>query len=130
VLGNRVLGRIYGPKRDEVTGERRKLLTEELHNLYSFPNIITFFYLNLSHYRHASDKGERKYSCYSFLISALGGVSGQRHAQAALYPRGKDPEGAGWASDLVWTQRLEEKSVASDGNRTSVVYSVVRHCTD
>jgi hypothetical protein len=38
---NRVLGRIFGPKRDEVTGEWRKLHNEELHNLYSSPNIIT-----------------------------------------------------------------------------------------
>jgi hypothetical protein len=29
-----------GPKRDEVTGGRRKLHNEELHNLYSFPSII------------------------------------------------------------------------------------------
>jgi uncharacterized membrane protein len=29
-----------GPKRDDVTGEWRKLHNEELHNLYSFPNII------------------------------------------------------------------------------------------
>jgi hypothetical protein len=37
---NRVLRRIFGPKRDEVTGERRKLRNEELHNLYSSPDII------------------------------------------------------------------------------------------
>jgi hypothetical protein len=37
---NRVLRRIFGPKRDEVTGEWRKLHNEELHNLYSFPDII------------------------------------------------------------------------------------------
>jgi hypothetical protein len=37
---NRVLGRIFGPKRDEVTGEWRKLHNEELHILYSSPNII------------------------------------------------------------------------------------------
>jgi hypothetical protein len=36
----RVLRRIFGPKRDEVTGEWRKLHTEELHNLYSSPDII------------------------------------------------------------------------------------------
>jgi hypothetical protein len=35
-----VLRRIYGPKRDEVTGERRKLHNEELNNLYSSPNIM------------------------------------------------------------------------------------------
>jgi hypothetical protein len=37
---NRVLGRIFGPKRDEVTGEWRKLHNGELHNLYSSPDII------------------------------------------------------------------------------------------
>jgi hypothetical protein len=37
---NRVLRRIYGPKRDEVTGDWRKLHNEELRNLYSSLNII------------------------------------------------------------------------------------------
>jgi hypothetical protein len=36
-----VLRRIFGPKRDEVTGDLRKLHNEELHNLYSSPSIIT-----------------------------------------------------------------------------------------
>jgi hypothetical protein len=36
-----VLRRIFGPKRDEVTGGWRKLHNEELHNLYSLPSIIT-----------------------------------------------------------------------------------------
>jgi hypothetical protein len=40
VFKNRVLRRIFGPKRDEVTAERRKLHNEELHNLYSSPDII------------------------------------------------------------------------------------------
>jgi hypothetical protein len=40
VFENRVLRRIFGPKRDEVTGEWRKLHNEELHNLYSTPDII------------------------------------------------------------------------------------------
>jgi hypothetical protein len=40
VFENRVLRRIFGPKRDEVTGKWRKLHIEELHNLYSSPNII------------------------------------------------------------------------------------------
>jgi hypothetical protein len=35
-----VLRRIFGPKRDEVTGEWRKLHNEELNNLYSSPNIV------------------------------------------------------------------------------------------
>jgi hypothetical protein len=37
---NRVLRRIFGPKRDGVTGGRIKLCNEELHKLYSSPNII------------------------------------------------------------------------------------------
>jgi hypothetical protein len=40
VFENRVLRRIFGPTRDEVTGEWRKLHNEELHNLYSSPDII------------------------------------------------------------------------------------------
>jgi hypothetical protein len=37
---NRVLRRIFGPKRDEMTGGWRKLHNEELHSLYSSPSII------------------------------------------------------------------------------------------
>jgi hypothetical protein len=40
VFENRVLRRIFGPKRNEITGECRKLHNEELHILYSSPNII------------------------------------------------------------------------------------------
>jgi hypothetical protein len=40
VFENRVLRRIFGPNRDKVTGDWRKLHNEELHNLYSSPNII------------------------------------------------------------------------------------------
>jgi hypothetical protein len=40
VFQNRVLMRIFGPKRDEVTGEWRKLHNEELNDLYSLPNLV------------------------------------------------------------------------------------------
>jgi hypothetical protein len=40
VFENRVLMRIFGPKRDEITRERRRLHNEELNALYSSPNII------------------------------------------------------------------------------------------
>jgi len=40
VFENRVLRRIFGPKRDEVTGEWRKLHNEELNHLYSSPSIV------------------------------------------------------------------------------------------
>jgi hypothetical protein len=58
----------------------------------------------------------------------LMGVSGQLHAPAALYPRGKGPsvpivQEAGWAPEPVWTQRLEEKSSAPAGDRTPIARS-------
>jgi hypothetical protein len=65
------------------------------------------------------------------------GVSGQRHAPAALFHPGKGPpvpigQEDGWAPEPVWTQRLEEKSVApcqgSNPDRP-VVQPVVGHYT-
>jgi hypothetical protein len=40
VVENRVLGRIFGPNRDEETGKWKKLHNEDSHNLFSSPNII------------------------------------------------------------------------------------------
>jgi hypothetical protein len=74
-------------------------------------------------------QGERKYSSYSFLTSALQLVCGQRHVLPALYSRERTHgtgQEAGWASELVWTESLQEKSFPSAGNRTPVVQSVVR----
>jgi hypothetical protein len=51
-------------------------------------------------------------------------VSGQRHTPAVLYLRERTPVTigweAGWASELVWTQRLEVKPLASAGDRTPI----------
>jgi hypothetical protein len=40
VFENRVLRRVFGPKRDNATGEWRKLHNEEMNDLYSLPNIV------------------------------------------------------------------------------------------
>jgi hypothetical protein len=40
VFENRVLRKIFGPKRDEVTGEWRRLYNKDLYDLHSLPDII------------------------------------------------------------------------------------------
>jgi len=40
VFQNRVMRRIFGPKRDEVRGEWRRLVNEEINEMYSSPNIV------------------------------------------------------------------------------------------
>jgi hypothetical protein len=54
VFENRVLRRLIGPKRGEVTGEWRKLHTEELHDLYSSPSIIRIMKARMRRTRHVA----------------------------------------------------------------------------
>jgi hypothetical protein len=91
--------------------------------------------VNLSRYVYAGDKGERKYKSYSFLTSPVDGGNWSASRPGRALPPGKAPpvpivQEAGWASELVWTQRIEEKSVASTGDRTPVAQSVAKQYTD
>jgi hypothetical protein len=84
--------------------------------------------------RHGGGRGERRYSSYSFLTSALEGGEWSASRPGRALPPGKGPpvpivQEAGWAPEPVWTQGLEEKSSASVGNRTPIVQPVVRHKT-
>jgi hypothetical protein len=64
VFENRVLRRIFGWKRDEVTGDRRKLHNEDLHNLYSFPSIIRITKSRrMRLVRHVPQIGEKRIAC-------------------------------------------------------------------
>jgi len=61
VLENRVLRRIFGPKRDEVTGGWRKLHNEELNDLYCSPNIVWVIKLRRKRWAgHVARMGERR----------------------------------------------------------------------
>jgi hypothetical protein len=61
VFENRVLRRIFGPKRDEVTGEWRKLHNEELRDLYCPPTIIRMMKLRRMRWaEHVARMGEKR----------------------------------------------------------------------
>jgi hypothetical protein len=68
VFENRVLRRIFEPKRDGVTGGWRKLHNEELHNLYSSPSIIRIMKSSRMRWaRHVARMGEKR-NVYRLLV--------------------------------------------------------------
>jgi hypothetical protein len=68
VLENRVLRRIFGPKRDEVTGEWRKLHNEELRDLYSLPSIIRIIKSRTMKWAGYVARMEEKRHAYGLLV--------------------------------------------------------------
>jgi hypothetical protein len=77
--------------------------------------------------------GERRYSSYSFLTSALDGGKWLASRPGRALPPGKEPpvpigQEAGWTPEPVWTQGLEEKSCLCRGSNP--VLSVVSYYTD
>jgi hypothetical protein len=56
----RVLGRIFGPKRDEITGEWRKLHNEELNVMYCSSNIVRVIKSRMRWARHVARMGEER----------------------------------------------------------------------
>jgi hypothetical protein len=89
VFENRVLRRIFGPKRDQVTGEWRKLHNEELHNLYSSPDIIS------------QDKSWRMR--WAFHVASMGK---ERKLYKVLVgkPEGKRPLGRPGVGGKMWSE--------------------------
>jgi hypothetical protein len=68
VIENSVLRRMFGLRRDEVKGERKKLQNEEMNNLYSCPNIFQLIKSGRMRWAaHVACMGERR-SVYGFLV--------------------------------------------------------------
>ena len=100
---NRVLRRIFGPKRDKVTGEWRKLNNEELNDLYSSPNIV---WVNKSRKMkwsgHVARMRERK-GAYRVLVGRLEGKRPLGRPRC----RGEDNikiylQEVGWGGGMDW----------------------------
>jgi len=71
VLFSRVLRRIFGPKKDEVTGEWRKLLNVEPNDLYSSPNIVRLIKSRIIRWDgHVARMGEKR-GVYRVLVGNL-----------------------------------------------------------
>jgi len=73
VFQNMVLRRIFGPRRDEVTGEWRRLHNEELNDLYSSPNIVRVMKSRRMRWAgHVARMGEER-GVYRVLVGETGG---------------------------------------------------------
>jgi hypothetical protein len=105
VFENMVLRRIFGPKRDGVTGEWRRLHNEELNDLYSSPNIIWVIKSRIMRWAgHVAHMGEGR-GAYRILV---GRPEGRRPLER---PRRRwednikmDLQGVGWGlwTGLIW----------------------------
>jgi hypothetical protein len=82
VFENRVLRRIFGPKRDEVTGELRKLHNVKLYDLYSSPSIIRIINARMMRWAgHVARRGKKR-NAYRLLV---GKPEGKRPLGKPIY---------------------------------------------
>jgi hypothetical protein len=101
VFENRVLRRIFGPKRDEATAEWRRLHNEELNDLYSSPNIIRVIKSRRMRWvGHVAGMGEKR-GAYRILVGRPEGRRPIGRARRRWEDNIKmDPQEVGWGHEL------------------------------
>jgi hypothetical protein len=119
VFENRVLRRIFGPKRDEVTGEWRKLHNEELRDLYSSPSIVRIIKSRRMRWAgHVARMGEKR-NVYRLLVGKPEGKRPLGRPRRMWVDNIKMDLGeVGW-SDVDWI------GLARDRNRWSALVNSV-----
>jgi hypothetical protein len=110
VFENRALRRIFGPKRNEVTEEWRKLLNEELHDLYCSPSIIRIIKSRRMRWAGRVARMGEKRNAYRLLVRKLEGkrpLGRPRHSWVDNFRM--DLGEVGW-SDVDWIGLSKDRS--------------------
>jgi hypothetical protein len=109
VFENRVLRRIFGPRKDEVTGKWRKLHNEELRDLYSSPSIIRIIKSRRMRWvGHVARMGE-KGNAYRLLVGKLEGKRPLgRSRRRWMYNIRMDLVEVGWG-DVDWIRLAQDR---------------------
>jgi hypothetical protein len=124
VFENRVLKRIFGPKGDDVTGEWRKLHIEELHNLYSFPDIIRQVKSRwMKGTRHVARMGEERKVYKAFVGKPV-------RMRPLGRPRRRWEEGIGMIHREISWKDVDLIRLAQDRDRWQAVVNAVNKLWD
>jgi hypothetical protein len=119
VFENRVLRRIFGTNRDEVIGECRKLLNEELNDLYSSPNIVRVIKLERIRWAgHVAGMGEGR-GVYSALV---GKPEGKR---PLVRPKRRWQDNIKMDLQEVGCRRIDWMELAQDRDRWRALVNAV-----
>jgi hypothetical protein len=119
VFENRVLRRILGPKREEVTGEWIKLHNEELRDLYSSPSIIRIIKSRKMRWEgHVARMGKNRNACRLFVVKPEGKRPLGRSRRRWVDNNKMDLGEVGWG-DVNWI------GLAQDRNRWRAVVNSV-----